>query len=182
MLLALSPLAALICWVLRAWGSAYLSPAIVWSPDAHADTLYVDGPFRFVRNPLYLGNIFLAAAVGIFATPYGFAFAVIGTAAFGALLSAYEARGMHERFGPVYDAYRRAVPALVPRFTPARIAGAARATPSFAYGLRSELLTACFVIGTTIAAFAPHRAAAAIGWSWFGGFVLQTVIAWREAR
>ncbi len=33
--------------------------------------MVIDGPFRFTRNPLYIGNVSLAAGIGVVATPFG---------------------------------------------------------------------------------------------------------------
>jgi len=60
---------ALVAWALRTWGGAYLRPDVVWNADALGDRLLVDGPFSYVRNPLYLGNLFLALAAGLLAPP-----------------------------------------------------------------------------------------------------------------
>ena len=182
LVLALAAVATVICWALRAWGSAYLSPTVVWNPDARTDVLYVDGPFRFVRNPLYLGNVFLALGIGALATPCGFGIVVLGTIVFASILSAYEARGMQARFGSAFEAYRRAVPALIPRLTPAHVDGALRARPSLVYGLRSEILTGALALGTIVAAVAPSRGAAPVLWFWIAGFLTQVILALRERR
>ena len=41
--------------VLRVWGTAYLGPATMQHRQMQAGALLADGPYRFVRNPLYLG-------------------------------------------------------------------------------------------------------------------------------
>ena len=46
--------------LLRAWGVAYLGAGVMRDRDLHAEKVTADGPFRFVRNPLYVGNILLA--------------------------------------------------------------------------------------------------------------------------
>ena len=42
--------------VLRVWGTAYLSASIVHSAAMHGDQVMAAGPYRYVRNPLYLGS------------------------------------------------------------------------------------------------------------------------------
>ncbi len=133
---------ALAGWAVRLWGSSYLSSEVVWNRDAVQGALLVDGPFRFVRNPLYLGNDLQAIALGILATPIGWAMLVLGSALFTTALAAHEAAGLRARYGAVYDAYRRAVPAFIPRLTPAHVEGSVRGKPSLAAGMRAEVLTA----------------------------------------
>ena len=134
-------------WAARLWGSAYLSTAVVWNRDALQGALFVDGPFRFVRNPLYLGNDLQAFGIGLLASPIGLGIIVIGNIVFTAALAAHEATGMRARYGAAYDAYCRAVPAIVPRLFPARVGGAARGRPTLGAGLRAEFLTTSFALG-----------------------------------
>src|SRR6185312_17395805 len=49
--------------VLRVWGSAYLGAGTVHSFDMQAGAVVAAGPYRFVRNPLYLGLWFMVAAL-----------------------------------------------------------------------------------------------------------------------
>src|ERR1700761_832285 len=43
---------------LRTWASAYLDPSIVKAGTMHGDSVVADGPYRHLRNPLYLGTFF----------------------------------------------------------------------------------------------------------------------------
>ena len=137
---------ALIAWALRAWGGAYLRPDVVWNANALGDRLLVDGPFRYVRNPLYLGNLFLALAAGLLAPPLGFAIVVIGNVFVALALAGVESRLLRARYGAAYDAYAAAVPALLPRMSPAQVEGSVRGEPSVALGLRSEVFSAILVL------------------------------------
>jgi len=60
-------MAALSVW-LRIWGAAYLDPGIVHAAGMNAGKIMASGPYRYVRNPLYLGVIFMVAAMA-FAMP-----------------------------------------------------------------------------------------------------------------
>lgn len=143
---------AAACWGLRAWGGAYLRPSTVWNPDALNDRLIIAGPFRFVRNPLYLGNVLLALAMGVYATPLGAVLIVIGNVAIGFALMSVEETLLRTRYGAAFEAYAAAVPAMLPRPLPWRGAPAGGAAPSLALGLRSELFSGAFVLGTAIVA------------------------------
>jgi protein-S-isoprenylcysteine O-methyltransferase Ste14 len=154
-ILALGFVSTAIAVALRVWGGAYLRPEVVWNSDALGDRLLVDGPFRYVRNPLYLGNVFLAAGTGLLAPPIGFAILVAGNVLVAFGLISVETRLLRARYGAKFDAYAAAVPALIPRLTPAHVAGSATATPSIGPALRSEffsvlialaMLAACFVL------------------------------------
>jgi protein-S-isoprenylcysteine O-methyltransferase Ste14 len=138
----------LVCWALRTWGGAYLRPAVVWNADALDDRLIVEGPFRFVRNPLYLGNVVLAVAMSFYATPIGAAIIIVGNIVLQLALISVEQPLLRERYGVAFDAYTTAVPALFPRPTPWNGAPSAVVAPSLRLGLRSEIFTAVFVIFT----------------------------------
>ena len=73
------------------------------------------GPYRTVRHPIYSSLLFLLLAVGFLVTPFvllGVALAVffIGTA----IRIRTEEGLLAARFGEQFEAYRRAVPALIP--------------------------------------------------------------------
>lgn len=70
-----------------------------------------DGVLAWVRHPLYSGAILVLG--GLVNDTLGLATFVLAT---GYIVIGYhfEERGLRRRLGPVYDAYRAAVPALVP--------------------------------------------------------------------
>jgi hypothetical protein len=51
--------------VLRIWGSAWLGHGIVINSNMQAVTVMADGPYRYVRNPLYLGLLCMMAAMSL---------------------------------------------------------------------------------------------------------------------
>ena len=132
----------LVAWLVRASGTAYLRRDVVFASDVQRDRLIVAGPFRYVRNPLYLGNVLMALGIGLYAPPLGFAIIVLGNVAIGVVLAREEARQLARRYGTVYEAFRVAVPAFVPRLTPATVAGTSSATPSVRSALLGE--SGCF--------------------------------------
>lgn len=152
-----------ICFLLRAWGSSYLSAAVVWAQDASTERLIVAGPFRFTRNPLYLGNLFLAVGIGLQAPVAGFAFIVLSNAAFVYALMRHEEIEMQQRYGERFTAYRVAVPALVPRLHPAP---GDPVRPSLRQGLLAEVFSGSVFAGFLIAAILHNS------YGWFAFFVL----------
>ncbi|HXW51754.1 MAG TPA: hypothetical protein VEJ41_07155, partial [Candidatus Acidoferrales bacterium] len=44
-------------FLIRWWGSSYHQAGVVFSGQIETQTLTASGPYRFVRNPLYLGNM-----------------------------------------------------------------------------------------------------------------------------
>lgn len=50
--------------------------------EVHTDKLLADGPYRYVRNPLYLGNILMSAGIGLMASRIGFVVLSLGMTLF----------------------------------------------------------------------------------------------------
>lgn len=103
---------------LRTWGTAYLRPEVMRDHRLHAERLTADGPFRHVRNPLYLGNILMAAGMGLSASRMGAATLVALMTLFGCRLILREEAALEAAQGEDYAAYRAAVPRLLPALRP----------------------------------------------------------------
>ena len=58
----------LIGVVLRIWAAGYIGPA-ARKHEFHAEHQIVNGPYRFLRHPLYAGNFFLVLGVLILYNP-----------------------------------------------------------------------------------------------------------------
>src|SRR5262249_15009029 len=57
--------------LLRTWAAAYLRSSVVHDGSLHSDRLVADGPYRRLRNPLYLGTLALMIGFGLMAPPAG---------------------------------------------------------------------------------------------------------------
>jgi len=180
LLLGLATLLVAAGWAVRVWGSAYLSAQIVWNPDARTDTLLTAGPFAYVRNPLYLGSALIALGIAALATPFGTVLIVAGNLGLMQMLMRHETMLMRARYGAAYDAYTRAVPAFFPRFAPARIEGSP-ILPSFAQGMRAEILSACLFAGMIAVWVSGEYAAGIFTVLWVGGWIAQRIAARRAA-
>jgi protein-S-isoprenylcysteine O-methyltransferase Ste14 len=94
-------------------GRGTLAP---WDPTSK---LVVQGPYRYVRNPMISGVLFIllgeAACFASLPLLIWFA-AVFGVNA--VYLPLVEERGLRRRFGADYEAYRAHVPGWIPRLRP----------------------------------------------------------------
>jgi protein-S-isoprenylcysteine O-methyltransferase Ste14 len=143
-LLWLGIMFVVLAWLVRLSGAAYLRGDVVFAADVQRDRLIIDGPFRFLRNPLYLGNVFLALGIGLYAPPLGFAIIVLGNVILVTMLAKEEAVQLGAQYGAGYAAYRAAVPAFIPRFTPVARNAGARIEPDFRAAFISESFTLGF--------------------------------------
>jgi len=116
---ALTLLAALI----RTWAAAYLQSEVVHDWDLHAEGLVADGPFRHVRNPLYLGGLLFAVGFALAASRLGFVVAVGALTLFYLRLIAREEWLLSETQGESYRHFLKTVPRLIPSLTPRVPAG-----------------------------------------------------------
>ena len=113
--IVLGALAALAAAVLRVWGAAYLGYSTVHHGDMQAGAVMADGPYRRMRNPLYLGGWFMMLAVSLLMSPSGALFtAVLMTIFFLRLIFGEEAF-LAKQLGQPYEEYLHAVPRLLPR-------------------------------------------------------------------
>ena len=68
---SLAILVAAIAAAVRIWGTAYLGVGTVNNQEMKAGTVMADGPYRFVRNPLYIGSWLTIAAISVLMPPTG---------------------------------------------------------------------------------------------------------------
>lgn len=177
-LLAFAAGCAAVCYALRVWGSSYLRAGTVWNPDAKSDRFVIAGPFRFVRNPLYLGTIFLAIGIGLLAPVLGFAFIVIGNIVVVLALAAHEEVLLASVYGDRFRAYAARVPSLIPRIVP--VAPEGDATPSLVQGLLAEVFTAALLLGILLTLADPHHGYLYFFVLYVAGIVAQRMIARRQ--
>lgn len=101
--------------VLRVWGSAYLGTGTVQSLNMRADSVMADGPYRFVRNPLYIGLWCTIAALTFVMPPTGALVTMILFTVFQFRLILGEEAYLSRQLGESYRNYLSAVPRLIPR-------------------------------------------------------------------
>jgi len=108
-------LAAAGAW-LRVWGAAYLGYDVVHHSLMQAGRVMAAGPYRYMRNPLYLGGWFMMAAISLLLTPSGALFMVGLIGLFYLRLILGEEAFLADKLGEPYQQYLRSVPRIVPRF------------------------------------------------------------------
>lgn len=143
---ALVALAAL----LRTWGTSYLQAEVMRDSRVHTEKVLADGPYRHVRNPLYLGNILMAMGIGLMASRIGFFVLVVGMMVFVLRLILREESELVRDQGETYRRYYAAVPRLIP--SPAPRVPPAGNRPHWRQGMIAELMYWLFALAE--AAFA----------------------------
>ncbi|MBY0371644.1 isoprenylcysteine carboxylmethyltransferase family protein [bacterium] len=123
----------------RVWAVGFAGSATRTRGDSVPGLVHA-GPFRFVRNPLYLANMALYTLVAV---AFGFTWLSFGFLLYFLIqytfIVAFEEDTLKREFGAAYGLYCARVPRWVPRFTPGVEASAHR----FQLGkaLRSERAT-----------------------------------------
>ena len=115
MVIVLAALLAGIGAWLRVWGTAWLSPEVMLHGQMQARGVLADGPYRYVRNPLYLGAWFMMAGMGFLMPVSGALFSLATVVLFQFRLILGEERFLRAQLGKAYLEYKRAVPRLIPR-------------------------------------------------------------------
>ena len=134
--------------ILRVWGTAYLGSDVMRNSAMQGEQFVAAGPYRYVRNPLYLGSWLLALGVAILMPPSGAAFFLPAFSAFVLILISAEERFLAAKQGVVYQQYRRRVRRLLPRLAAGNIAPSPR--PQWLQAFLAETypiaFTLCFLI------------------------------------
>lgn len=128
----------LVCAALiRTWGSSYLQAEIVYASKVKTESLVADGPYRFVRNPLYFANVLMAVGLGAMMSRLGLLVAIVLMVVFCYRLILREEADLAAAQGEDYARYRKAVPRLFPSPWPRIPSAQHRAR--WGAGLRAEL-------------------------------------------
>lgn len=115
---ALASLSAILAAAIRTWGTAYLNSEVMMAGRVQTSRLVADGPYRYVRNPLYFGNLLLAIGFGLMASRIGCAILTVGMWVFVYRLILREEACIAASQGDPYRAYCATVPRLLPALHP----------------------------------------------------------------
>jgi protein-S-isoprenylcysteine O-methyltransferase Ste14 len=173
-------LVLILAALIRSWATAYLKSGIVHDAAVHSESLVADGPYRHVRNPLYLGNILQALGIGLMASRLGFAILFFGNLVFLIRLIRYEEAGLLVSQGESYRRYFEAVPRLWPSLVARVPSGGGR--PNWPDGFLGEMFFWIFAAGMAVFTVTLHSnhflIALAVG---FAVYFLQSYLRSRSA-
>jgi protein-S-isoprenylcysteine O-methyltransferase Ste14 len=103
---------------LRAWGGG-CAGRHTRTAEIEAPRLVTDGPFAYVRNPIYTGTMCLgfgmAALIG---DPWAYLLAALAFAFLYLSIVPAEEEFLSRQFGAAYERYRAEVPRFLPRLSP----------------------------------------------------------------
>jgi hypothetical protein len=156
--------AGLGAWM-RTWGSAYLGVDVMSDGNLRGDGVVADGPYRHVRNPLYVGAWLNLLGLALLMPPSGAVFTIVFVVAFQVRLIFGEEAFLREKLGEPYARYCENVPRLVPSLRP-RVA-ASGASPRWGQAALAEI----FMWGSA-ASFA------VLGWQYDAHLLLRCVLVW----
>lgn len=106
---------------LRASGVLYVGSETRVTGEVGASKLVTSGPFAFVRNPLYVGNILIYLGIGVMSLalwPWLQVAALVWFLFQYTLIVKEEEGFLREKFGQEYDDYCARVPRFLFRLTP----------------------------------------------------------------
>ena len=143
-LLVLGCIAATLGAALRVWGAAYLGASVVHSSSMDGSRVLADGPFRYVRNPLYLGTLLNTAALSLLMPPTGAIVTLVLITLVQIRLVGAEEPFLMNKLGEPYRQYCASVPRFWPALRPRVPAAGSR--PDYISGVLSEI----FVVGCAL--------------------------------
>jgi protein-S-isoprenylcysteine O-methyltransferase Ste14 len=142
--LIVGSLIALIGEGVRLWGASIIGSETRTTGRVGGTYLITTGPFAYVRNPLYLGNLFLYLGLGIMSNALFPWFVIVAVALFFIqyyLIVTLEEEYLAKTFGLAFEEYVGRVRRFVPHLRRYRASDAAQITGNFSRGLRSEKRT-----------------------------------------
>ena len=156
---------------LRTWATANLGPEVMRGETLRGETLVVSGPYRYLRNPLYVGLWFNAVALAMLMPPSGAIFTLVLLVVFQLRLMLAEEAWLGERLGAAYAEYCARVPRLLPKL---RTRVATSSHPSGAWmghpaRWGKAALAEIFLWGTAVSF-------AALGWQYNAHLLIQCVL------
>jgi protein-S-isoprenylcysteine O-methyltransferase Ste14 len=129
---------------LRFWGVAIVGTETRTTGPVGATNLITDGPFAYVRNPLYVGNMTIYVGFGIMSNALMPWLAVVALVYFVfqySMIVSREEDHLRSAFGEEYVRYCTNVPRFLPRLTAYRGAHSFHRGPDLRRGLESERRT-----------------------------------------
>jgi protein-S-isoprenylcysteine O-methyltransferase Ste14 len=156
---------------LRTWATANLGPEVMRGETLHGQALVANGPYRYMRNPLYLGLWFNALALALLMPPSGAIFMLVLLGVFQLRLMLAEEKYLSERLGATYAEYCKRVPRLLPRLrlAPTTLSHPSGTSLGRAHRWGKAALAEIFLWGTAVSF-------AAVGWQYNAHLLIQCVL------
>ena len=130
--------------LIRFWGVSWAGSETRTTSKVGGSSLVISGPFAYVRNPLYIGNILIYLGLGIMTLAL---FPYLQIAALLFFVFQYhfivkeEENYLHKTYGSFYEEFVKNVPRFLPRLTPYRNPEIEQPAFKPKEGLRSEKRT-----------------------------------------
>jgi protein-S-isoprenylcysteine O-methyltransferase Ste14 len=160
-------LAGILCAVLgawmRTWGSACISVSVMRDRQMRSDSVVASGPYRYLRNPLYVGLFIFTLALTLLMSVSGAIFTLALVAIFELRLILGEEAFLSAQLGEPYAAYCAKVPRLLPALRPQ--VAATGAHPRWPQAALAEI----FLWGVTVSF-------AVLGWQYDAHLLLRCVL------
>ena len=148
LLLIVAGLFAVAAVLFRVWGTAYLGPGTVNSVHMVGGKVMADGPYRYVRNPLYIGLWCMVIAAAFLMPASGALFATALVTIFAIRLTLGEEAFLTVQLGESYQRYLRAVPRFFPRLRGAPAPACAK--PNWLRAVFAELTPLGVLVGIAV--------------------------------
>jgi len=144
---------ALVGELIRFWGVSWTGSETRTTGGVGGTFLIISGPFAYVRNPLYVGNILIYLGLGIMSFAL-FPYLQIGAIFFFLIQYYYivreEENFLKEKFKEKYEDFRNHVPAFFPRLTPYKNSNVVQPKYNSRAGFRSETRSLQAFLGISI--------------------------------
>ena len=144
---------ALVGELIRFWGVSWAGSETRSTGGVGGTFLIISGPFAYVRNPLYVGNILLYLGLGIMSYalfPYLQILAIIFFLFQYYYIVREEEKYLREKFKEEYQDYCKNVSAFFPRLFPYKNSNVVQPPYNIRAGLRSETRSLQAFIGISI--------------------------------
>ncbi|MBK7227547.1 MAG: isoprenylcysteine carboxylmethyltransferase family protein [Ignavibacteriales bacterium] len=137
-------LIAVVGELIRFWGVSWAGSETRTTGGVGGSNLIISGPFAYVRNPLYVGNILMYFGLGVMSLalfPYLQIVAITFFILQYQLIVGEEESFLKTKFGDQYKRFLENVPKFFPRLTPYKDEKNIQPKVSYAKGFKSEIRT-----------------------------------------
>jgi protein-S-isoprenylcysteine O-methyltransferase Ste14 len=161
--------------MIRTWAGAYIRANVLQDSKVRTEKLVADGPFRYTRNPLYLGILVGVFGAGVMCSPIGWAVQIGLAISLVYRLTLREEGQLLNTHTESFLAYCRAVPRLLPAINPRIPASGAR--PHWREGFGVQLAWWGIALANLTWAITLRPSLAfAVGWAGLGLFLIQKYV------